>query len=284
VIAVVNGEMISLFDLQAASAPELLRQGINRSNPANDARLNTIYRQVLDDMIAGILVVQEAERLKIELGSEEVENEIRTMVQRSQMSQSAFEQQLKAQGTSIEALRDKIRKDILQYRLTTMMITRKIVITQSDIQKYYEEHKSLFANDQTVELAMLIFPPQVDAPALLESILNGQAAFENVAAQWSSGPTAAQGGAIGSLSWRELSVEWKNALEGLKKGDVSKLLIGADGSRIALKVLDIIPGNSLSLEEATPEIESRLREPKLAQRTEEYIKQLRDRAVVDIRL
>jgi peptidyl-prolyl cis-trans isomerase SurA len=284
VIAVVNGEMISLHALQTAAAPELLRLGISHGSPGVDARRDAVYRRVLDAMIADILIIQEAERLAFELAPEEVENEIRAIAQRNQMSMSVFEQQLNAQGTSISTLRDQIRKDILRHRLTTMMITRRVIITQRDIQAYYEEHKALFVRDQTVELAMLIFPPHADAPALLQEIRSGQAAFADMAVQWSTGPTAAQGGGIGSLSWRDLSLEWRSALEGLEKGDVSNLITAVGGSRIALRVLDITPGTQLSLEEAAPEIELRLHQPMLEQRAEEYITQLRDRAVVDIRL
>ncbi len=284
VVAVVNGEIISMYDLQAASAPAFLRQGVNRANPTNQAAVDQVYRNVLDGMIADILITQEAERLKIDAPAEEVENEVRTMIQRSQMSASAFEQQLKTQGMTMAMVRDRIRKNILQHRLTTMMITRKIVVTQDDIRKYYDEHKAQFASDRSVELGMLVFPPEADANALLAQIHSGGATFEDVTAKWSVGPNAANGGSIGTLSWKELAPEWKNALEGLDKGGVSNLFSLPDGRQVALKVLEITPGRTMTIEEATPEIENRLREPKLAQRSQEYIKQLRDKAVVDIRL
>ncbi len=284
VAAVVNGEIISMYDLQAASAPAFLRQGVNRANPANQAAVDQVYRDVLDNLIADILITQEAERLKIDAPAEEVENELRTMIQRSQLSTPAFEQQLKTQGMTMAMVRDRIRKNILQYRLTTMMITRKIVVTRDDIRQYYDEHKNQFASDRSVELAMLVFPPEADAGALLGQIQSGAATFEDVTTKWSAGPNAANGGSIGTLNWKELAPEWKTALEGLDKGGVSNLLSLPDGRRVALKVLEITPGRTMTIEEATPEIENRLREPKLAQRSQEYIKQLRDKAVVDIRL
>ena len=284
VVAVVNGEIISMHDLQAASAPAFLSRGINRTSPTNRAAVDTIYRDVLDGMIADILIIHEAERLQIEAPSEEVENELRAMIQRSQLSNTAFEQQLKTQGLTTASMRDRIRKNILQYRLTTMMITRKIVVTQEDIRAYYDEHKGLFASDRSLELGMLVFPNEADADALLAKIHSNAISFEAAVEQWSIGPNTTNGGSIGALQWKELAPEWKNALEGLNKGAISNVLFLPDGRRLALKVLDLTPGRTMSIEEATPEIENRLREPKLAQRSQEYIKQLRDRAVVDIRL
>ena len=50
-----------------------------------------------------------------------------------------------------------------------------------------------------------------------------------------------------------------------------------------LKLLSMESGDGQTLEEATPQIERILREPKLQERFREYSEQLRKRAVVEIR-
>lgn len=56
-----------------------------------------------------------------------------------------------------------------------------------------------------------------------------------------------------------------------------------NGLKEQLKLLSIESGDGQTLEEATPQIERILREPKLQERFREYSEQLRKRAVVEIR-
>ena len=56
-----------------------------------------------------------------------------------------------------------------------------------------------------------------------------------------------------------------------------------NGLKGQLKLLSMESGDGQTLEEATPQIERSLREPKLQERFREYSEQLRKRAVVEIR-
>ncbi|NHZ45878.1 peptidyl-prolyl cis-trans isomerase [Nitratidesulfovibrio liaohensis] len=283
IAAVVNGEMITFFDVQAQATPELMRLGLDRNNPAQQEAVRKVHLQVLDSMISDILMNQEAERWKITVQDSEVDNELRKFVQRSQLSQQEFERQLTQQGLSMDVMRDRVRKGILRHRLLTLMIARKIVITQEDVKKYYEAHKSQFVTDRTVRLGLVIFAPTANADALADKVRTGQMTFEQLAATESIGPNPGSGGDIGTLKWTDLAPAWKEALDGLKAGETSKVIL-VEGRKAMLKLMQVTTGRSQSIEEATPEIENILREPKLQERFTEYTKQLHDKAVIDIRI
>jgi peptidyl-prolyl cis-trans isomerase SurA len=283
IAAVVNGEMITFFDVQAQATPDLMRLGLDRNNPAQQEAVRKVHLQVLNSMITDILMNQEAERWKISVQDSEVDNELRKYVQRSQLSQDEFERQLVQQGLSMDVMRDRVRKGILRHRLVALMIARKIVITQDEIKKYYETHKSQFVTDRTVRLGLIIFAPTANADALSDKVRTGQMTFEQLAASDSIGPNPNAGGNIGSLKWTDLAPAWKEALDGLKPGEVSKVM-QVEGRKALLKLVETSAGRSQSIDEATPEIENVLREPKLQERFVEYTKQLHDKAVIDIRI
>lgn len=283
IAAVVNGEMITFFDVQAQATPELMRLGLDRNNPSQQEAVRKVHLQVLESMITDILMTQEAERWKITVQDSEVDNELRKFVQRSQLSQQEFERQLVQQGLSIDVMRDRVRKGILRHRLLALMIARKIVITQEDVKKYYDAHKSQFVTDRTVRLGLIIFAPTADAEGLAAKVRAGQTTFEQLAATDSIGPNHTSGGDIGTLKWTDLAPSWKEALDGLKAGEVSKVM-QVEGRKAMLKLIEVSAGRSQSVEEATPEIENVLREPKMQERFVEYTKQLRDKAVIDIRI
>ena len=65
IAAVVNGQVITMFDLQKAALPELGRARLNPNDPKQADKVNVVFRKVLDSMIMDILLEQEAKRLSI---------------------------------------------------------------------------------------------------------------------------------------------------------------------------------------------------------------------------
>ena len=60
VAAVVNGQVITMFDLQKAAMPELARARLNPNNPKQARDVEKVFRKVLDLMIMDILLGPEA--------------------------------------------------------------------------------------------------------------------------------------------------------------------------------------------------------------------------------
>ena len=100
---------------------------------------------------------------------------------------------------------------------------------------------------------------------------------------WLAIPRAQEGGDVGVVDWNSLDPTWQDRLSQLKPGDVSGLFEVNNGLKGQLKLLSMESGDGQTLEEATPQIERILREPKLQERFREYSEQLRKRAVVEIR-
>ncbi|MBO4369318.1 MAG: SurA N-terminal domain-containing protein, partial [Desulfovibrio sp.] len=71
IAAVVNGKVITMYDLQKAAVIEL-----RRANAKDSKTIDAIMRKVLDNMILDILVAQEAKRLKITVSQSEVDARI----------------------------------------------------------------------------------------------------------------------------------------------------------------------------------------------------------------
>ena len=69
VAAVVNGQVITMFDLQKNAVPDLMRARINPNDPAQAKAVDAVLRKALDGMIMDILVAQEAKRLKVSISS-----------------------------------------------------------------------------------------------------------------------------------------------------------------------------------------------------------------------
>jgi peptidyl-prolyl cis-trans isomerase SurA len=283
IAAVVNGEMITLHELRQHSSAEFVRMGINPADPASRPQVDNVMSKVLSVMIEDMLLRQEAERLKIKVADSEVDNELRKIAQRNQTGMKDLEARIAAQGGTLDMLKERIRNNILSQRIINIMIARKTVVTAEEISEYYAAHKEEFSAERSVDISLIVFSPSSNAPDIAARIRSGSLSFEDAARKYSEGPSPDSGGRLGMIKWDDLGAPIKARVVEMKKGDISGLF--QTNSRDCLvKLNDATSGRSMTLEEATPEIERLLREPRLQERFAEYTHQLRSRAVIDIRI
>jgi len=110
--------------------------------------METYYGEsVLNSIIEGELIKQEAEKRGIKATEEEVSNQIK-MIEDSMKSQGQdLQQALKESGMTIEDLRENYKMNILIEKL----LADKITVTDEDIQKYIEENKDSFPEGTDME-------------------------------------------------------------------------------------------------------------------------------------
>ena len=213
----------------------------------------------------------------------EVQNQMRQVRERLGLTESQFQEQLRLQGLSKELYEQRMRDEIQRQRLIGVMIRRKVVITSEEIRQYYESRQADFFQERRVHLALILFASAEQAEEVLAKVRSGEMAFENAAQTYSVGPGAGQGGDIGSPAWKDLAPEWRQALEGLKAGEVSDVF-QVQGRPAVLKLLNEEIGDVLPLAEVEEQIREQLMEPRLEARLAEYLEGLRDKALIDVRL
>lgn len=283
VAAIVNGDMIALSDVQRYSAQEIARRGLTGNDPDSARARDQIFESTLNSMIMDILIRQEAARYGVSVSDAEVDNELRMIQQRAQMTPKQFEDQLIIQGSNLAQAKEEIRNSILRQRMVTVMVARKIIVTKEEVARYYEEHQSEFTTQHSVDVSLILSAPGTDLRKVREEIVSGKISFADAARKYSSAPNAANGGDMGAIPWNDLNQEWRQTLANLVPGQVSNVMRAGEAQYL-LQLNTTIDDATLTLEEATPQIEEILRAPKLNERFEEYYSQLRKNAVVEIKL
>ncbi len=282
IAAVVNGEMITMLELQQRSAQEIAALGFTGSSQKDVDGRNAVMRKTLDAMIMDILVKEEANRLKITVSDQEVESEVQMVREHNKLSPEEFEHQLSLQGMTLQSYKEKTKDNILRKRLVGMMIARKILVTKEEVSAYYNEHKAEFKPVESVDMSIIVFHPQVNPEEVLARIKSGKMSFEEAAKKVSIEPNGPKGGAVGVVGWANMNPQWKTLLAGMKPGEISPIF-PVDRFKAVVRLNNRVEGKQLTLEEATPQIEDILRAPQLEARFTEYSHQLRGKAVVDIR-
>lgn len=283
IAAVVNGEMITLHELRQHAGAEFMRSGVNPADPSSRRQVDMIMSKVLSSMIDDILLRQEAQRLEVKVSDADIDNEVRKLVQRNQTSMKDFEARVVAQGGTMAMVKEQVRNNILSNRIIGVMIARKIVITEDEIKTYYEEHQADFQAERAVDFSLIVFSPSSNPGEVAGKIKSGKLSFEDAAKKFSEGPAPNNGGRLGMIPWEDLAAPFKAQIVQMKDGEISGLFT-ANTRDCLLKLNGSTSGRNMTLEEATPDIERLLREPRLQERFTEYTDQLRSRAVIDIRI
>lgn len=283
IVAVVNGKIVTLFELNERLKPVLDQFKGRQLSDADKQAILKLKRELLQKLIDDILLEQEVEKLKVTVSEVEVENQIQEFKLQHKLSEENLVTQLKLENMSRNEFADKMRQDILRQRLLGVMVRRKVVVTSEDVQRYYDQHKVDFAKDRSVHLALILLPPGQPAEPLRERIAKGEMSFAEAADAFSQGPGAGQGGDVGVLEWKSLAPEWRQALSGVPEGGVSAPFV-INGREALLSPRSLQSGEMQDLGSIEKDIRAKIYNEKLEARFNEYMDQLRANAVIDVRM
>lgn len=287
VVAVINGDMITARELDKAVQPELVFKKLNPASPGDAAEIEAIRHRTLETLINQKILMQEAEKRNIRIPDEMLDEEMERFVADSQLSSEEFQRQLAQQGLTLDAMRERLRINIITQQLINRMVVNKVVVTDEEIAAYYREHLLDLPTGQ-VRIALLIYPADQDAAAWADRIASGKITFTDAVRQVSVGPNAQEGGDMGFMELDDLAPVLRAEVETLKKGQVSGLF-DMQLNKAQVWLMDSIAPDSAAQENDRPDeataarIEEILRAPRLEARFQEYTEQLRNRALVDIR-
>ena len=279
IAAVVNGEMVTLHELRTRVMVQMKRMNMSPDDP----RGGQVMRQVLDGKIAEILIRQQAEKYKITVSDGDVNNEIRRIRESMNLTPTQFEAQLVRHGDSMKELRESIGNRLLNQKMMTMMVQRKVVVTQADVEAYYKANMDEFSGGQVADFSVIVFKPDANPKKIYEQLRKGTVTFDATARRYSTDASAENGGSVKGAAWGSLSPNMRNLLSSLKPGQISDLIKFQETFAV-VRLDKLTEGGGSTLAEMSPQIEKRLREQLLQKRFDEYTTQLKEKAVIDIRL
>ncbi len=284
IIAVINGnKIITQFDLDREMQPLLARFEGRELSSAEKKQVIGAQQQLLNRMVDDYLLASEAEALGLSVSKTEIENQINQIKQSNGLTDEGLEEQLRLQKMTRAQYEDNLRRSMLQHRLLGVMVRRKVVVTDNEIQTYYNEHRKDYAQDKKVHLELLLLPVSVDAMAVRKDLMNGSITFEEAIQKYATGQAATMCGDMGELDWTELSPDWKASLEDLKAGEISTPF-PLSGYNAVLKLVSAASSEIKPLSEVRDAIYDRLSQPKFETLYENYLAKLRGKAIIDIKL
>jgi peptidyl-prolyl cis-trans isomerase SurA len=291
VVAVVNQEVITWSDLykdmESDASPKL-----RELTPAE--RLEVFKKNessFLDTLINFKLQVQEAKKLGLTVSDTEVTEAVDGIKKKYGMTDALFKESLKKEGFTFEEYTKRLRDQILVGKVVNQQIRSKILITDGEVRRYLEENKALtVGSGEEYNISQIFFsnPKTNEGKAMVEekaaevmNKLKGGESFAELARTYSEDPSASVGGDLGFIKKEHLMKEFGEAVAKLKPGEVSEPFWSEMGLHI-IKLEGIKPGKSEH--EIMEEARKKLTEKIFERRYAAWIKSLREKAFVEIRL
>ena len=245
VIAVVDSGVIMESQLNSRVEEILLRL---KNDKAELPPLNLLEEQVLDRLIIEEIQLQLAERAGIKISDSELNQTLSRVSAQNNLSLDEFRIKLEEEGSSYRSFRDTIRKELIIQRVQRGKVGAKVDISEQEIENFInsEEGKSQLAEQYNVQHILLsvksgltegeIAEIENNANLLLERLGNGES-FEKLAASYSSGQNALEGGFLGWRTSAELPSLFAQVVTDLKVGSVAQPFRSGAGFHI-LKLSD----------------------------------------------
>lgn len=224
IAAVVNEDVISLFDVQSRIQLFLVTSGIEDTVEVRQRLLP----QVMNALIEEKLKLQEARREEIETDESEVLGAVQIIEQNNGMQQGAFLSMLAEQGIDPGTFYAQVEADVVWLRVVREVLARDVSVSEEEVQAVIDR---LLSNQGKPEYLLAeIFLPiglgsrDADVRELAQQLADRAregTPFQALAQQFSQSPTAAVGGDLGWTNSGELEPELVRAVIRMKEGEVS---------------------------------------------------------------
>jgi peptidyl-prolyl cis-trans isomerase SurA len=291
IAAVVNGQAITLSDLDERLAPELARAP---PGPAGAAQREKVIRQGLEQMIDERLVESEATSIGIDISDDEVTHLVEALAKQNNLDMAQFKSALAAQGITYETVRDSLKRQQLTLRLLQYKVKPRKV-TDEEVQAAYANMNKEGDVEVRARDIYIASPDQASkslqesaklrAEAALRRLHEGES-FAKVARDLSEGPSAAEGGDLGYFGRGQMLPAIEDAAFTLQPGKVSGLL-HTSGEHAGYHIVAVEDRRKVAakpLAAMQEEIRNRLANDSILKEREHYLQQLRKTAQVDEKL
>jgi len=273
VAAIVNDSIISTYDLRQRIMLLIVTAGVQPT----EENMPQIQREALRGLIDEHLEIQELKRVEkqqkfsIIADKDDIDRQIDRMAEENRMSGQQLLKSLEAAGVGADTLRDQLRAEISWQRWINGRYGSRLRVGDDQIEAQLAQLNAAAAKPQFLLSEIFIDPARTGGMAnavrggqqLIAQLQQG-APFAGVARQFSSAPTAANGGDAGWVSTGSVAPELQQALDEMRPGQLSQPITTKDGVYI-LFLRDKRAGNKAALvdlkqmavrvaSDATPEV------------------------------
>lgn len=299
IVAVVEDDAIFLSDLERRLRPFERQLAQVPDARVRAERREQLYRETLERMIDDALIRRAGTRLQVSVTPADVDRMIQGMAQQREVTPQDIYDAVEAEGVTRAEYRTMMESEVLRLRVMNMRIRNRVNVSPADIQEEYRRRTRQAADRAPFHVAHLFvaFPDsptsaQVEAARVradrLAARLQAGEDFARVVLENSDDTgTRESAGDLGTIDPNDPTTpapEWLvNAVRSLTAGQLSAVTRGENGFHV-FRLLSREQPNVGTFAESRDELYNELLNREMARQQRAYLRELRQRAAVDVRL
>jgi len=294
IVAVVNDDIITLSELNRDLESYMKRADKSFKGADREKFVEQVRLAILNDLINGKLVIQEAKKMGIVVTDGDIDDVIEDTLNRRKMSMEEMEVAIAGDGHTFEEYREEARRHLIKMRLIGREIRSKITVSQKEIGDYYRQHRNDYEGKEAVRIKqiLIIIPTGCDietkqkleenAEGILKRLKSGES-FSTLAAKFSQRPAAKVGGDLGYVEKGLMFPVVDEIAFKLKTGETSKIVESPIGFHI-IKIMDKRGEGIKPLDSVREEIMRKIGNKKIEKKFQKWLKEKREKSLIEIRL
>jgi foldase protein PrsA len=236
---------------------------------------DTLKREVMQFLIQGEWVQQEAEKRGIKVKQAEIEKALEDQKKQVFPNDKQYQQFLKTSGMSEEDVLFRVKLNELQQRLTQDATHDAKKVSDEDISSYYEKNKKRFSQPERRDLRVVLTKTEAKAEQAKKALESGQP-FKQVVKKYSIDEASkSQGGLLPAVSEGQQEKPFDTAIFDAQKGKVEGPVKTQFGWYV-FEVEKITEASQQTLEESKDTIQNLLRSQRQQKALDEFVKQFRE--------
>jgi peptidyl-prolyl cis-trans isomerase SurA len=295
IVARVNDQIITQSDYDR-SAEQLDAEAKQQAIPPQE--LQQKRADLLRDLIDQQLLLSKGKELGITGETELIKRLDEIRKQNHLDSLEDLEKAAQQQGVSYEDFKANIRNSIITQQVVRDEVGRRISMTPAEVQQYFKQHESEFAQPESVTLNEILIPTSAKAGAEgadtadvaaaqaqadeMEKKLAAGAKFEDLAKPSPSDPNQPKSVSLGEFRRGMLAKEIEDKAFALNAGQHTQPIRTKQGF-IILQVTQHNPGGEGSFKQVEPQVEEAIFMERMQPKLRQYLTQLREEAAIDIK-
>ncbi len=273
IVAIVNKEVITQKDFDDFLNFMRMQMSQEYKGAQLDKKMESMKKEFLDKLVDDRLILQEAQKSKIQISPERIRERIDSL-RRRYPSQEQFEQSLKAQGLVEADLEARAREQMMMYAVIEEKIKKNILITPSEITEYYNQHTEEFVSPETGEFDSLAADERVVALSAVKALSSGKDIDAVVQELYLSYNKV-------DLARGQLKKEVEDIIFGLKPGEVSEP-VEISQKYYVFRLNKFNPPQKRTLSQAQEDIQNYLFNKGMQESMEKWIADLKKRSFIKI--
>ncbi|WP_338871674.1 peptidylprolyl isomerase [Myxococcus stipitatus] len=275
VVATVNGEALSRADFEQELGRELASTEASQRTPEE---IEPFKRTLLDTYIQRMLLLQAARKNNVTVTPEEVD---RGVLRLSGDYPAGNFNEVLAQGQlSLAELRAREASRLTIEKLFSHHVYSRVAVTEEELRAYYAAHETELHETEQVHAAQIVVKGLDEARRVQAQLKSGKK-FSDLARRYSLSADAKVGGDLGFFPRGQMPPAFDEVVFKLGVGQVSDVVSTEYGYHL-FKVLERKPARKRDFAEARQWVESKLLEEKRAQAQDAFVKELKDKAQVQV--